>query len=68
MITQSDNQRSKRGIKRIPHDDIRMTIEVFGDGVHDQVSAKVERSLEVRRHEGVVDGHDDVVGVGNLYK
>ena len=37
-------------------DDVGVAVQVLGRRVHDQVGAQLERPLEVRRHEGVVDG------------
>ena len=37
-------------------DDVGVAVQVLGRRVHDQVGAELERALEVRRHEGVVDG------------
>lgn len=42
------------------HDDIGVSVDVFGDGVDDDVSSKRDGSLEVWRHKGVVDDYQDL--------
>lgn len=36
-----------------------MSIDVFGEGMHYNIGAKIQRLLEEGCHEGVVDGHND---------
>lgn len=40
------------------HDNVRVSVEVLGDGVDDDVGAEGERVLEVGGEEGVVDDED----------
>lgn len=42
------------------HDDVRMAVHVFGQRVHDQIGAQLQRPLQVRREECVVDDDDDL--------
>lgn len=48
------------------HADVRVAVDVLGDGVHDDVGAVVERVLHVGAHEGVVDDDEDAVAVGDV--
>lgn len=48
------------------HDDIRVSVDVLGDRVDNNVGTELERVLEEGRHEGVVDNELGVVLVGNL--
>ena len=45
------------------HDDVAVAVDVLGDGVDDNVGAKVERVLDVGREEGVVDDDLDAAFV-----
>lgn len=50
------------GIKRRDaHDDVRVPVDVLGDGVHHDVRAVVERVLHVGREEGVIHHDHDAV-------
>ena len=42
-----------------------MTVDVFGDGVDDNIGAMIEGVLEVRAEEGVVDDDHDAMLVGD---
>jgi len=48
------------------HDNIRVSVNVLGDRVDNDISAERERVLEVGAHEGVVDDQLGVVLVGNV--
>jgi hypothetical protein len=46
-----------------------MPVDVFGDGVEDNVGTKGKRVLEIRGHEGIVDNEEStmfmcVIGYG----
>ena len=43
-----------------PREDIGMARIVFGGRVHGDVGAKVQRPLQIRRHEGVVHHHENI--------
>src|SRR5215813_13922527 len=45
---------------------VAVTIEVFGHGVDDDVSAEFDRTLEVRAEESIVDHEGDLALVGQL--
>lgn len=45
---------------RRAHDDIRVAVHVFGQRVDDHIGAQLERTLQVRREECVVDDDDDL--------
>lgn len=47
------------------HDHVRVAVDVLCDAVDDDVGTVVERVLDVRRHEGVVNDDHDAVLVGN---
>ena len=47
------------------HNDVAMAVDVLGNRVHDDVGAEVERVLDVRGEEGVVDDDEDAMGVGS---
>ena len=64
-----------RGVERCAtHEDIRMSIDVLGDGVYDNVRAMVERILDVGTEKGVVYYHHDAMlmcngcNVPNIHK
>lgn len=42
-----------------------MAVDVFGDRVHDDIRTVVERVLNIRAEEGVIDNNHDAVLVGN---
>jgi hypothetical protein len=46
------------------HDYIAVTIDVLGDTVNDDIGTEVERVLDVRREESVVDNDEDTMLVG----
>lgn len=48
------------------HADVRVAVDILCDGVHDDVSAVVERVLHVGAHEGVIDNDEDAVAVGDV--
>lgn len=47
------------------HDNVRVAVDVLGDGVDDDVGTVVERVLHIGREEGVVDDDEDAVLVGD---
>lgn len=50
------------------HDDVTVTVEVFGDGVDDHISAEFEGKLAIGGHKSVVDYHEQLVLVSNFSK
>jgi len=48
------------------HNDVRVTSDVFSDGVDTDVRAQKERALEIRRGESVISGSDNSLALGNL--
>lgn len=48
------------------HNDVRVTSDVFSDGVDTDVRAQKEGALEIRRGEGVIGGSDNSLALGNL--
>lgn len=48
------------------HDDVRVTTDVFGDGVDTDVRAQKDGALEIRRGEGVISGSDNSLALGEL--
>ena len=44
----------------------RVTVDILGHGVNDDISAVVERVLNIGAHEGVVDDNKDAIAVGNV--
>lgn len=47
------------------HDDVAVAVDVLGDTVDDDVGAEVERVLDIRREESVVNDDEDAVLVSN---
>lgn len=43
------------------HDDVRVTVHVFGQRVHDDVGAQFEWSLQIRCQECVVDNDNNLI-------
>ena len=48
------------------HNDVRVTSDVFSDGVDTDVRAQKKGTLEIRRGEGVISGSDNSLALGNL--
>jgi len=48
------------------HNDVRVTSDVFSDGVDTDVRAQKEGTLEIRRGESVISSSDNSLGLGNL--
>lgn len=48
------------------HEHVGVAVDVFGDGVHDNVGAVGEGVLDIGGHEGVVDDDEDAVLVGDV--
>jgi hypothetical protein len=48
------------------HNDVRVTSDVFSDGVDTDVRSQKEGTLEIRRGEGVISGSDNSLALGNL--
>lgn len=48
------------------HEHVGVAVDVFGDGVHDNVGAVREGVLDIGGHEGVVDDDEDAVLVGDV--
>lgn len=48
------------------HEDVGVAVDVFGDGVDDNVGAVGEGVLDIWGHEGVVDDDEDAVLVGDV--
>jgi len=48
------------------HNDVRVTSDVFSDGVDTDVRAQKEGALEIRGGEGVIGGSDNSLALGNL--
>lgn len=51
---------------QVPHNDIRVSVEIFGDGMNDKVGTKGKGALKVWRHERVVHRYEDIVRVRDL--
>jgi hypothetical protein len=49
-----------------PADAVAMAVEVLGRAVRDEVGAELDRALQVRTGEGVVDDQTSVVAVGEV--
>jgi len=48
------------------HNDVRVTSDVFGDGVDTDVRAQKDGALEIRGGEGVISSSDDSLALGEL--
>ena len=48
------------------HNDVRVTSDVFSDGVDTDVRAQKKGTLEIRRGEGVISGSDNSLALGEL--
>ena len=48
------------------HQHIRVTVDILGHGVHDQIGAVVQRVLNIRTHKGIVDDDQNAMAVGDL--
>lgn len=48
------------------HNDVRVTSDIFSDGVDTDVRAQKEGALEIRRGESVISGSDNSLALGNL--
>jgi len=48
------------------HNDVRVTSDVFGNGVDTDVRAQKDGALEIRRGEGVISGSDNSLALGEL--
>jgi len=51
------------GEDKSTHDDVRVAVDVFGEGVHDDVGAEKQRRGVEGREEGVVNKDDGSGGV-----
>lgn len=48
------------------HQHIGVTVDVLGDGVHDDIGTMGERVLNIGTHEGVIDNNQDAMAVGDV--
>lgn len=48
------------------HNDVRVTADIFSDGVDTDVRTQKEGTLEIRRGESVISGSDNSLALGNL--
>lgn len=48
------------------HQHIRVTVDILGHGVHDQIGAVVQRVLDIGTHKCIIDHDQNAMAVGDL--